>query len=152
MKLYFDVCCYSRFYDDQTRVKIYMESEAILNIINLSRKNNDGIAGSPAIDLEIDRIDNAEKREKIKFFYSQTITEKIDYTGNVLKRVKDLSEHTKLKTLDSFHLSFAENCNADILLTTDVKFEKACSKMNLKIRVMNPIKFIMEVMQDDASD
>ena len=31
MRLYLDVCCYSRFYDDQTQVKIYMESEAVLN-------------------------------------------------------------------------------------------------------------------------
>ena len=148
MKLYFDVCCYSRLYDDQMQVKIYMESEAILNILNISKQNHDEIVGSSALDLEIDQIDNVEKREKIKYFYHQTITEKTDYTENVFNRVKELSEQTNIKKLDSFHLSFAENSNADILLTTDSRFEKACSKMNLKMKVMNPIKYLMEVFND----
>jgi len=146
LRLYLDVCCYSRLYDDQTQVKIYMESEAILNILNISKKNNDEIIGSPALDLEIDQIDDAEKRNKIKYFYELTKTEKTDYNINIYNRVKEISELTKLKTLDSFHLSFAENSNADILLTTDAKFEKACSKMNLKIKVINPIKHLMEVL------
>ena len=123
-----------------------MESEAILNILNISKKNNDEIIGSPALDLEIDQIDDAEKRNKIKYFYELTKTEKTDYNINIYNRVKEISELTKLKTLDSFHLSFAENSNADILLTTDAKFEKACSKMNLKIKVINPIKHLMEVL------
>ena len=151
MKLYFDVCCYSRLYDNQMQVKIYMESEAVLNIINISKQNNYEIIGSPVLDLEIDQIDNIEKREKIKYFYHQSITQKVDYTANVHYRVKELSEQTNIKTLDSFHLSFAENYNVDVLLTTDVKFEKACSKMNLKLKVINPIKYLMEVMQNDSN-
>ena len=151
MRLYFDICCYSRLYDDQMQVKIYMESEAILNILNISKENNDEILGSPALDLEIDQIEDVEKRDKIRYFYHQTITRKIDYTINVFNRVKELSEQTKIKTFDSFHLSFAENSNVDILLTTDAKFEKACSKMNLKIKVMNPIKYLMEVLQNDSN-
>ena len=151
MRLYFDICCYSRLYDDQTQVKIYMESEAILNIFNISKQKNDDIVGSPALDLEIDQIDNIEKREKIKYFYNQMITEKIDYTENVLARVKNLSEQTKIKTLDSFHLSFAENSKVDVLLTTDTKFEKACAKLDLKIKVSNPLKYLLEVIQDDSN-
>ena len=151
MRLYFDICCYSRLYDDQTQIKVYMESEAVLNILNISKQNNDEIVGSSALDLEIDQIDNVEKREKIKYFYHQTITEKIDYKENVFNRVKELSQQTKIKTLDSFHLSFAENSNVNILLTTDNKFEKVCSKMNLKIKVMNPIKYLMEVLQNDGN-
>ena len=151
MRLYIDVCCYSRLYDDQTQVKIYMESEAILNIINISKKNNDEIIGSPALDLEIEQIADAEKRNKIKYFYKMIETEKAVYNINIYNWVKEISEQTKIKTLDRFHLSFAENSNADILLTTDAKFENACSKMNLKIKVINPIKYLMEVFQNDSN-
>ena len=149
MKLYFDICCYSRFYDDQGQLKIYMESEAILNIINVSKQNNDEIFGSPALDLEIDQIEDIEKRDKIKYFYEQTITQKPDYTENVFDRVKELADKTKIRTLDSFHLSFAEINSIDILLTTDARFEKACSKMDLKIKVINPIKYLMEAIYND---
>ena len=151
MKLYFDICCYSRFYDDQRQLKIYMESEAILNIINVAKQNNDEIYGSPALDLEIDQIDDVEKRDKIKYFYDLTITQKIDYTENVFNRVKELAEKTKIRTLDSFHLSFAEINSIDILLTTDTRFERACSKTDLNIKVINPIKYLMEVIHDDSN-
>ena len=151
MKLYFDICCYSRFYDDQGQLKIYMESEAILNIINVAKQNNDEIYGSPALDLEIDQIEDIEKRDKIKYFYEQTITQKIDYTENVFNRVKELAEKTKIRTLDRFHLSFAEINSIDILLTTDARLEKACSKMGLNIKVINPIKYLMEVIHNDSS-
>ena len=60
-----------------------------------------------------------------------------------------MSEQTKIRKLDSFHLSFAEKSNIDFLLTTDRKFESACSKIDMKVKVINPIKYIMEVIQYD---
>ena len=151
MRLYFDVCCYSRLYDDQTQIKIYMESEAVLNLLNISKQNNDEIVGSPALDLEIDQIDNVDKREKIKYLYHKSITGKINYSESVLNRVKELSKQANIKTLDSFHLSFAENYDVDILLTTDNKFEKACAKMDLRIKVINPVSYLMEVIQHGSN-
>jgi len=146
MKLYLDNCCYNRPYDDQTQEKIHMEGEAVLAIINRCKQNNDAIIGSAVLDLEIDQIDDIEKREKVKYFYNQTITIKVDYTANILKRVRELSEQTNIRTLDRFHLSLAEYSNADILLTTDNKFEKASSKLNLKVKVINPLRYLMEVI------
>ena len=146
MKLYFDNCCYNRPYDDQTQEKIHMEGEAILAIIHKCDQNNDEIIGSPVLDLEIDKISDIEKKEKVKSFYDKTITWKINYTENIAKRVQELSRETNIRVLDRFHLSFAEYSDADVLLTTDTKFEKACSKMDLKIKVINPLKYLMEVM------
>jgi len=150
MKYYLDSCCYSRPYDDQTQEKIHMEGEAVLAIINECRQNGDEIAGSHALDLEIDQINDIEKREKIKCFYDKTITSKIEYSENVLKRVKELSEQTNIRTLDRFHLSFAEISGVDIFLTTDNKFERNGLKLNLKMKIMNPLKYIMEVMQNES--
>ena len=126
-----------------------MESEAVFNILHISKKNNYEIIGSPALQLEIEQIDNMEKRDKIMYLYNQTITKKVEYTERIFKRVKELSVQTKIKTLDSFHLAFSEYSNADYLLTTDNRFEKACFKMNLKVSVINPVKFLMEVIQND---
>jgi predicted nucleic acid-binding protein len=149
MKLYLDTCCYSRPYDDQVQEKIHMESEAVLVIINRSRQNKDKIVGSLALDFEIEQISDIEKREKLKYFYEQTIINKFEYTDDVYNRVKELSENTNLKTLDRFHLSFTENYDVDILLTTDDRFEKACAKISSKVRVINPLKYLMEVMQNE---
>ncbi|MCL2382491.1 MAG: hypothetical protein FWC64_13045 [Treponema sp.] len=92
-----------------------MEGEAILAIINRCRKNMDEIIGSVALDLEIDQIGDIEKREKVRHFYDQTITIKIDYAAEILERVRELSEQTSIRTLDRFHLSFAEISQACVL-------------------------------------
>jgi len=146
MKLYLDCCCYNRPYDDQKQGKIHMEGEAILAILYKSKQNNDEIVGSPILDFEIDQINDIEKREKVKYFYVHTITRRIDYTLSIFKWAEGLSQRTNMRTLDVFHLSFAENSDVDIFLTTDVKLEKAGSKLNLKTKVINPIKYLMEVM------
>jgi hypothetical protein len=149
MKFYLDSCCYNRPYDDQTQERIHMEGEAILAIISKCKETDDEITGSPALDFEIGQINDIEKKDKIKYFYDQTITTKIKYSTNILNRVQELSEKTNMRTLDRFHLSFAENSSVDILLTTDAKFEKAVTKLNLKLKVINPLKFLMEVMQNE---
>jgi predicted nucleic acid-binding protein len=152
MKLYLDNCCYNRPYDDQSQERIHLEGEAVLAIINRSKQNNDEIMESLALDFEIKQIMNYEKQEKVNYFYGQTITEEIDYNSDILKRAKELSEQTSIRTFDRFHLSFAEYAGVDVLLTTDKKFEKACSKINLNIKVMNPLDFFLEVIKNEYDD
>ena len=151
MKLYLDNCCYNRPFDDQTQEKIHMEGDAILTIIFRCKHNYDEIIGSPVLDLEISQISDIEKMEKVRFFYEQTITRKIDYNEDILKRVQELSEQTNIRTLDRFHLSFAENSDIDILLTTDTKFEKFCSKLHLDVKVMNPLNYLTEVLENERN-
>jgi len=146
MKFYLDNCCYNRPYDDQRQEKIHLEGEAILAMISKCKQNNDVIIGSPALDFEIDNIENIEKKEKVKIFYNQTITIKADYTTEIFTRVQELHKQTSIRTLDIFHLSIAELNGADILFTTDIRFEKAVSKLNLNIKVINPLKYFMEVI------
>jgi predicted nucleic acid-binding protein len=149
MKLYLDNCCYNRPYDDQSQERIHLEGEAVLAIINKREQNDNAIIGSLALYLEIEQIGNIEKQEKVKSFYEQTIDGKIRYNTDILRRVKELSEQSNIRTLDRFHLSFAEYAGVDVLLTTDDKFEKACSKLNLKIKVMNPLKYLLEAMRNE---
>jgi hypothetical protein len=152
MKLYLDTCCYNRPYDDQTQERIHLEGEAVLAIINKQEQTDDEIMGSPILDIEMEQIGNVEKQEKVKNFYTQTINKKIGYNNDILKRVKDLSKQTKIRTFDLFHLAFAENAGADVLLTTDDKFEKTCSKLDLKIKVMNPLNFLLEGVSDEHNN
>jgi len=146
MLIYFDNCCYNRPFDDQTLERIHMESEAVLAIIGRCKKSKCKIIGSAALDFEIERICDFVKKERVKTFYEQTISEKIDYNENILRFAQKLSAYANIRMLDRFHLSFAVNSLTNVLLTTDDKFEKASSKLNIKTRVMNPLKYLMEVI------
>jgi len=140
MLIYLDNCCYNRPFDDQTQERIHMESEAVLAIIGRCKKNK------CKMDFEIERICDFVKKERVKTFYEQTISEKIDYNENILRFAQELSAYANIRMLDRFHLSFAVNSLTDILLTTDDKFEKSVSKLNVKTKVMNPLKYLMEVI------
>ena len=65
MKLYMDVCCLNRPFDDQSQDRIRIESEAILAILNKCL-NEWTLVGSEAIDYEISKIPDDEIVKKVK--------------------------------------------------------------------------------------
>ena len=69
----------------------------------------------------------------------------IPYTDKIKKRSEEIISISKIRTFDSLHIAAAEEADADVLLTTDDKFEKMSEKLDLKIRVLNPLRFAWEV-------
>lgn len=51
---------------------------------------------------------------------------------------------SNISLMDSLHMAAAEAAQTDAMLTTDDKLEKAASKIDLKIAVVNPLKFMLE--------
>lgn len=62
----------------------------------------------------------------------------------IVKRARDIMEHSNIKAFDSLHLASAEQ-TADFLLTTDIKFLKACRSLDINVTVKNPVDFVLEV-------
>jgi len=84
MKIYMDVCCLSRPFDDRTQDRIRIESEAVLTI--LGRCSDDWILiGSEAIDFEVSAVLDQEKRSNITLFASLA-KEKIMIDQRITKR------------------------------------------------------------------
>ena len=48
--------------------------------------------------------------------------------------------------MDSLHIAYAESIYVDYLITTDRLLINASSRANLKVKVINSINFIMEVI------
>lgn len=70
---------------------------------------------------------------------------RIPYTDKIKKRSEEIISISKIRTFDSLHIAAAEEADADVLLTTDDKFEKMSEKLDLKMRVLNPLRFAWEV-------
>jgi hypothetical protein len=68
MKIYLDVCCLNRPFDDQTQDRVHLEAEAILSILNHSRTAGWSLIGSDAIDYEISKMPDNDKRLMGRFF------------------------------------------------------------------------------------
>lgn len=100
--------------------------------------------GSNILELEMERMHDAAKKQKVKELYKAADLH-INYTENIKKRSKEIMVLSKIRTFDSLHIAAAEEAKADVMLTTDDKLEKMAEKLELKVRVMNPLKFAWEV-------
>ncbi len=145
MTIYLDNCCYNRPFDDQTQERIHLESEAILTVLKMGQMKKVTIVGSEILELEINRMIDENKKRKVLDLY-KVADMQIFYTDKIRKRSADIMSVSKIRTFDSLHIAAAEEANADILLTTDDKFEKMAEKLDLKTRVVNPLRFVWEVI------
>jgi predicted nucleic acid-binding protein len=144
MKLYLDNCCYNRPFDDQSQERIYIESEAVLIIIERARQKVESIVGSDVLMLEMSQMLDADKKQKVSELYSIAGLS-VKYTRQIYERAQEIKQQSKLRSLDSLHIACAEKAKADVLLTTDDRLEKESSKLDLTIKIMNPLKYLMEV-------
>lgn len=143
MKIYLDNCCYNRPFDDQTQERIHLESEAILTVLQRGQSGIYKIVGSDVLQLEIERMHNVVKKQRVKDLYKVSDMH-ILYTEEIKERAKEIRKQSRIKTFDSLHIASAEVGEVDVMLTTDDKLEKMSGKLNLKIKVMNPLKFAWE--------
>ncbi|MCM1309272.1 MAG: PIN domain-containing protein [Butyrivibrio sp.] len=145
MKIYLDNCCYNRPFDDQTQERIHLESEAILTILQRGQSKIYEIIGSDVLELEIERMQDIVKKQQVKDLYK--VSEIcIHYTEEIKNRSKEIMEKSNIRTFDSLHIATAEAANADVMLTTDDKLEKMADRLELNVKVMNPLKFAWEVI------
>lgn len=62
MRIYLDVCCLNRPFDDQTQDRIHLESEAVLTILNCCQSREWQLVGSEVVDFEISKIPDEDRK------------------------------------------------------------------------------------------
>ena len=149
MRLYFDCCCYNRHFDDQSQQRIHDESEAILSLMNRCLAVRGTILGSAVLRLEIDGIGDSVKREKVRHLY-RAVNEDVGYTSMVRQRAEEICQYSVIHEMDALHISSAEMGRTDVFLTTDARLIRSCRSISLRVRVMNPVSYLAEVIEYDG--
>lgn len=146
MKIYMDVCCLCRPFDNLQNRKIRLEAEAILAI--LDRCSHDWeLVGSDVIDDEIARLADIEKRLKIEQKLT-LIHEYIELDETIFTNALTYQQ-AGFKLFDALHLACAEN-GKTIFLTTDNRIINRSRKIpEITIRVENPVNWLMEVSNNE---
>lgn len=145
LKLYLDNCCYSRPFDDLRQEKNNLEAQAIKVIIDKYYKDEFEIYTSDALVLEMNNIKDQIKRVKVLEVYNKLNLTNIKFSEKIKQRAIELRQYN-IKDMDSLHIAYAESLNLDYFITTDRLLINASNRANLKIKVINPINFIMEVI------
>ncbi|MBW4558468.1 MAG: PIN domain-containing protein [Trichormus sp. ATA11-4-KO1] len=143
-KIYLDVCCLNRPFDDQTQIQIHLETEAILETISRCLSREWELVSSTALESEIARTPDITRREQVQKVLA-IAQHKILVTEKISRRAMELTNFN-IKNFDALHIACAEG-NADIFLTTDNRLlSKALSyKNNINIMVTNPMIWLAEI-------
>lgn len=71
--------------------------------------------------------------------------QEITFSKDIEERAKELKKYN-IKDMDALHIAFAENANIDYFITTDRLLINALKRADLKLKVVNPVEFVMGVM------
>ncbi len=145
--IYMDNCCFNRPFDDLSYDKVRLESEAVLTIINKCEQGVWDFCSSDVIFDEIDRTDDIVRKDKVLTLYNMA-TVSIELNDEIIARAKEIMK-VNIKPFDALNIACAESANVTVFLTTDRKLINASRRMNLNVKVSNPVVWIMEVLYGD---
>ena len=145
-KVYLDVCCLSRPFDDQQQDRVHLEAEAVLLILKRCESGEWYWVSSAVVSYEVDNIPNHERRNRVKELL-RGATKVLSLSDEAVERGEEL-KGLGLKTYDALHVACAEQAQVDVLLTTDDKLIRAAARNNrtVKVPVKNPLTWLQEVL------
>ena len=139
-RLYLDMNIYNRPFDDQSQVRIRLETIATYAILKTIKEKRFTLLWSFMLEFE----NSLNPYEDIKMeigMASSLALEYIDMAEDILITAKEL-ELKEIKPRDAMHLACAIKGSADFFLTCDDKLIKKARFIKDEIDIMNPIDFI----------
>ncbi|MDR3243337.1 MAG: PIN domain-containing protein [Elusimicrobiota bacterium] len=147
MRIYLDTCCYCRPFDNQDFDEIYLETRSILMIIDKCEIFKSWLLySSDVLDDEIDAMAQYVKKQQILSIYAPARFH-IDINKFIIARARELIL-LNVSPFDALHIASAEYEQVDIFLTTDKKLLNQAKRINFKVKVSNPLVWLMEAFNE----
>ena len=143
MRLYLDNCCFNRPFDDQSQIRIRLETEAKLKIQEEIISGTFQLIWSYILDYENNRNPYQERKLRIKKWKRYAI-EDVEENPVVIETAKILNKKGFHK-IDSLHIACAIISKSEYFLTTDDQILKRARLLN-DIKINDPIGFIKEIL------
>jgi len=138
IKVYLDNCAYNRPFDDQTQIKIALETGAKQHIQRLVTEKTITLVYSYVNRFENNKSPHSVSRKSISKFFKYASCY-IDHTHwqNIETRV-NIIKQSGVKTADAFHVSCAIEGTCDYFITTD---KSLLRYRNTEIVICSPVQF-----------
>lgn len=145
MKVYLDTSVYNRPYDDQTQPKVYLETQAVLIILNLIKTQQIESINSSVLEYENQKNPFPVIQQIIKQYLAKASSfQRLSET--IRERAKQL-ETEGIKPLDALHVASFEASRSDCFITCDKRLLNRCRALN--ISAFNPVNFIEELEDEN---
>ena len=142
MRIYLDMCCYNRPYDDQSQIKVSLETQAKLHIQDSIQKKCFELVTSYMLRYECGQNPYEMRKKAIMQFID---THTMAYVG--LKRKDEIESiareimNTGIKFKDACHVASAIYAGCEYFISTDMRLLKYKTD---KIKMVTPTEFITE--------
>lgn len=148
MRVYLDVSCLNRPFDDQTQVRVRLETEAVTAIFQKCDRGDWKQVSSDMAKIEVDAIPDEVRRARALLLLP-TSKAVLELTDRLYMRAADL-ERLGFKPADAVHVAAAEALNADVLLSCDDRLVRVAWRRRdqLAVKVANPLDWLKEIGHD----
>jgi predicted nucleic acid-binding protein len=146
--LYLDMNIYNRAFDDQSQMRIRLETVAITMIFALIESGQLIARWSFVLEYENSRNPFPERKTFARYL-AHSCSSTITPDQAIRKLAKQLSEEHGFRVRDALHLACAELSGCNYLVTCDDKFNKRGKRLREKgtvtVKVINPVDLLREV-------
>jgi predicted nucleic acid-binding protein len=141
-KLYLDTSVLNRPFDDQGQVRIKLETEAFLAILERVEKGTWELVSSSVLEYENDANPFSERKQRVQSYLG--LARHFADVGSEAKKRAGEIEKFGIKAIDALHLAAAES-SADVFLSVDDHLLKRARDYSekLRVKVINPIDFVL---------
>jgi hypothetical protein len=144
LKIYLDNCCFNRPYDDQSQLRIEIETKAKLFIQKLILDGNIGLVWSYMLDFENGNNPFLEKRNAIAIWKNLAAVY-VDEHEDIIQSAGEIAA-TGVKESDALHVAIAITGKCDYFITTDDRIQKY---RTTQIKIVNPLEFLKDWSEND---
>jgi predicted nucleic acid-binding protein len=145
--VYLDLNVYKRPFDDQTQMRIRLETTAITMVFALIESGQLSARWSFALDYENSRDPVPERRGFVQHL-AQCCEKAIEPDDSIRELAVQLSDAHQVRGRDALHLAGAELSGCDYLITCDDRLVRQGNRLRdgnvLTVKVLNPIDFLQE--------
>ena len=143
MRLYIDLSCFNRPFDDQGQERIRRETEAIFAILRRILEGNDILIWSWVLMFENARHPRPDRRDEIALWEGRAETV-VAVSTPLQQRASQIAQQG-IPALDAAHLASAEAGQADVFLTCDDVVLRRAPRLGIGLRAINPVAYLNEV-------
>ena len=139
-RVYLDNCCYNRPFDDQSQIRIFLETQAKLHIQNLISSGKLELAYSYMSVFENSKNPNRDTGRIIHDFFAHAKVFIDPGKEEIIERSAERIKTHGIKNKDAIHLASAIEAGCDYFITTDDGILK--KYLEKDVRVCSPTEFI----------
>lgn len=147
VRIYLDACCLNRPFDDSSQLRIRMEAEAVVTILEMVESGSVELLSSSVLEYELGQITDPDRRARtmrLLLLAGAYVNE----TDELKKYAQGLQEAFGLQELDALHVACAKESKADVFLTTDDRLLRSIKRPTqtpLSLVAENPLVWLTEL-------